>query len=110
MTSEKDFTENPHSVAHRVYMQELNAASSSNFNGHAFSENERSSSVSSIASSMSSSSSISSDISPVRHRLRSVESESESCVGCDSACIDNGAIVRTAILGTLNFVKGSWNN
>lgn len=109
MTSEKDFTENPHSVAHRVYMQELNAASSSNFNGHAFSENERSSSVSSIASSMSSSS-ISSDISPVRHRLRSVDSESEFCVGCDSACIDNGAIVRTAILGTLNFVKGSWNN
>lgn len=94
VTAETDFTQSPHSVANRIYLQELNAASME-LNGHVFSEDERSS-ISSITSSMSS---ISSDLSPVKQRLRSVSSESEFCVGCDQACVDNGAIVRTAILG-----------
>lgn len=94
VTAETDFTQSPHSVANRIYLQELNAASME-LNGHVFSEDERSS-ISSITSSMSS---ISSDLSPVKQRLRSVSSESEFCVSCDQACVDNGAIVRTAILG-----------
>lgn len=98
VTAETDFTQSPHSVANRIYLQELNAASME-LNGHVFSEDERSS-ISSITSSMSS---ISSDLSPVKQRLRSVSSESEFCVGCDQACVDNGAIVRTAILGKTFF-------
>lgn len=87
-------------MANRIYLQELNAASME-INGHVFSEDERSS-ISSITSS------ISSDLSPVKQRLRSVSSESEFCVGCDQACVDNGAIVRTAILGkTFFFLKGT---
>lgn len=95
VTAETDFTQSPHSVANRIYLQELNAASME-INGHVFSEDERSS-ISSITSS------ISSDLSPVKQRLRSVSSESEFCVGCDQACVDNGAIVRTAILGKTFF-------
>lgn len=98
VTAETDFTQSPHSVANRIYLQELNATSME-LNGHVFSEDERSS-ISSITSSMSS---ISSDLSPVKQRLRSVSSESEFCVGCDQACVDNGAIVRTAILGVPSF-------
>lgn len=101
VTAETDFTQSPHSVANRIYLQELNATSME-LNGHVFSEDERSS-ISSITSS------ISSDLSPVKQRLRSVSSESEFCVGCDQACVDNGAIVRTAILGKtwVFFFKGT---
>ncbi|XP_061178913.1 uncharacterized protein LOC133187526 [Saccostrea echinata] len=98
LIGEKDFTENPHSVATRVYLQELNTTASEQ-NGYIVSEDERSS-ISSISSSISS---ISSDRSPRKHLLHSVSSESEFCVGCDQPCVDNGAIVRTAILGVPNF-------
>ncbi|XP_048739714.2 uncharacterized protein LOC125654015 [Ostrea edulis] len=98
VTNEKDFTENPHSVAHRIFLQELSNATSE-LNGHVFSEDERSS-ISSITSSMSS---ISSDRMSPKHCLRSVSSESEFSISCDQPCVDNAAIVRTAVLGVPSF-------
>jgi hypothetical protein len=98
VTDEKDFTENPHSVAYRIFLQELSNAKSE-LNGHVFSEDERSS-VSSITSSMSS---ISSDRGSPKHCLRSLSSESELSISCDQPWVDNGAVVRTAVLGKADF-------
>ncbi|KAJ8302188.1 hypothetical protein KUTeg_021175 [Tegillarca granosa] len=102
VTSDKSFLEHPQTTAKKLLSQNLHL-NGDKMNGNAVHDDERSSisSVSSLSSENGNTSMTSSVTSIYKTYTRSDSMTSIS--GCDTVGVDNGAIVRTAILGVPSF-------